>query len=1100
MASEADDLLSELRARGLTVWTEGAKLRYRAPKGLIDAATLERLRVHKDELLSLLDEEIIRPSDGDGLHAASFAQERLWIVEQLAPGTTYNMPAAIRVRGDLEVPAFARALDAVMQRHAPLRTTFEMNGERLQQRVHPAANPMAVEDAQGVTERQMLDLARCEAETPFDLTRGPLLRARLLRRAAREHVLLLTMHHIICDGWSLAILQRELLASYTAFRCGKTPLLEPLSVQYADVAAWQHRQLGSARWQRSLAAWTNRLRGAPAALDLPTDRPRPALQSHRGATFDFDLGDELAAALQQLTRRTGTTLYMVLLAAFAVFLGRHAGQRDVVIGTPVAGRTRPETEPLIGFFVNMLPLRVHFDDDPTFGALLDRVKDECVWAFEHQEVPFEKIVEALNPPRDTSRAPIFQASLSLTSNPPAAFSSADLSFEPMDLAAPVAKYDLSLDVFETPKLRASLEYNADLFEAATIQRLSERFVALLRHAALHPEAATAALEIVGAEEQRQLARAWHGAEASAEPRCLRRIFEERVDEAPDRVALAGTVGLTYLQLDERANQIAHRLRRMGAQRGERIVVHTLQAHAVPAILGVLKAGAAYVPTDPSLPAQRLGTICRESGARIVLTSSDLPSALAADVAVLRVDDPGVCADEPSTRLDIATSPAEAAYVMYTSGSLGTPKGVSVPHRCVASYCLEAIRTYEITRADTVLQFASPAFDASVEEIFGALLAGAGLFVRTPEMLDSIPAFFARCREAGVTVVGLPTALWHQLAAALDGDDIGGGFSARVVIIGGEKAETAAAKKWFAHAGKGTTLFNSYGPTETTVAVTLAKLREGTPNVPIGRPTGGTRIYVLDGEQRPVPFGVTGELYVAGAQVADGYLGQPGLTAERFLPDPFGHGERMYRTGDLGRVLPDGSFEFVGRVDTQVKIRGFRIEPSEVEAALTRHGNVAEAAVLAFDDPGGPRLVAYYVTRSATAVSLDEVREHLLALLPAYMVPSTFVRLASMPLTARGKIDRRALLAPSHPHAVYVGPRTPLEQELCDLFAELLGVERVGIHDNFFELGGHSLLAMKLLTRLGPALGQSLSLRQLFERPTVAQLGALLAVTHVEVDL
>jgi amino acid adenylation domain-containing protein len=1018
----------------------------------------------------------------------SFAQERLWFLDQLEGGSAqYNIPAALRLGGALDVDALERALGEIVRRHESLRTVFrEVDGGAVQVIVPFAGFTLPVDDLSGLHERageEVRRRAREDAARPFDLAGGPLFRAALLRLADEEHVLLLCIHHIVSDGWSAGVLHRELSALYAAFAAGEGDPLPPLPVQYADHAVWQREQLQGAVLDRQVGYWKERLAGAPALLELPVDRPRPAVQSHRGARERFDLPRALLDRLQALGRGEGATLYMVMLGAFQLLLSKYSGSDDVVVGSPIAGRTRREVEELIGFFANTLVLRTDLGGDPTFRALLRRVREGTLGAYEHQEVPFERLVAELQPERSLGHAPLFQVMFILQNADLSGAGLAGLRMAGVDAEVETTRFDLSLTaVPHDGGIRGALEYSTDLFDRSTVRRMLGHLQRVLEQVALDADVRLSRLELLSAEERGLVVEEWNrtSAEYPAD-RCIHELFEAQAARTPDATAIrfAGAA-LTYATLDHAANRLANHLRGRGVRPESRVGICLERGpELVVAILAVLKAGGAYVPLDPAYPAGRLAFMLADSGAPLLLTRLPLPEGLLAEAAGV------VCLDADRARIAAESAQAPAAgvlpgnlaYVIYTSGSTGRPKGVLVPHRGLANVARGHARELGVQAGDRVLQFASPSFDASVFEMVMALATGATLVLGTRESLAPGPDLLRLLQDEGVTVATLPP----SALAVLPPGELP---ALRTLMTAGEACPAELVERW----APARRFFNLYGPTEATIWSATAACTPGGGRPPIGRPVANTSAYVLDARGAPVPIGIPGELYVGGAGVTRGYAGRYALTAERFVPDPFSTegGARLYRTGDRVRWLARGELEFLGRTDAQVKVRGFRIEPGEIEGVLRRSGGVADCVVVAREDvPGETRLVAYVVG----AVEAGALREHLRRALPEYMVPAAFVGLDALPVTANGKLDRNLLPAPDFApaEARYVAPRTPTEAALAEIWAETLRLERVGVTESFFELGGHSLLATRVVSRVREAFGVEVPLRALFEGPTVAEL-------------
>jgi amino acid adenylation domain-containing protein len=1042
----------------------------------------------------------------------SYAQQRLWFIHQLAPDSAaYNMPGALRLTGTLNFAALTRSLDEIVRRHEVLRTSFHNDGGRATQIVSPPAPlPVRVVDLsrlpEAAREVESRRLAGEEARRGFDLEAGPMVRAALLRLGPEEHVLLFTMHHIVSDGWSLDVMTRELAALYEAHARGAASPLQELPIQYADFAVWQREHFAGEALEVHLDYWRRRLAGAPPALELPADRPRPAVPSGRGASCSTHLPGRLVQDLSALGRREGTTLFMTLLAAFDVLLARHTGQRDLVVGTPVAGRNRSELEPLIGFFVNMLPLRTDLSGDPSFTELLARVRETALDAYAHQDAPFEQVVEALQPERDTGRPPIFQVTFALHHAAQKELALPGLTWRPLEFEGATTSYDLELHLWESPAgVRCILSYNDDLFERETAERLLERFARLLAAAAAAPEVPVFDLDLLTEGERHMLA-AWHDTRRDyGSARCLHQLFEERAALTPWAVALvADEETLTYAELDARANRLARHLLALGLE-PEGLVGAYMErsAEMVVALLGILKAGGAYLPLDPSYPRERLAYMLEDAGARLVLTHERLRGLAPGGTAtVVDLDSAREAigrhnASAPSSESAPRATAENLCYVIYTSGSTGRPKGAMVTHGGVVN-CLRAMQELHGLGADDGFVFKTPLnFDPSVWEVFWPLWVGGRVVVARPGgHLD--PEYLAELieRERVTAAYFVPTML---RAFAESGPAVRAAASLRYVSCGGEKMP-AETMRLFSRRFPGVELHHSYGPTETAICSSEwpCDSARGRHRVLIGRPLANMRYHVLDERMRPAPLGALGELYIGGAGVGRGYLGRPGLTAERFVPDPFSNesGARLYRTGDVVRYEADGNVEFVGRVDEQLKLRGYRIEPGEIEAALKSHASVAAAVVLLREVvPGGQQLVAYVAgERPAPA---HELRAHLREQLPDYMMPARFVHLAELPLLPSGKVDRKGLPEPAASEAEMTegsaAPRTPAEDLLAGVFADVLGLERVGVNDNFFELGGHSLLATQLVSRVRALFGVELPLRAVFERPTVGALAEAVAV-------
>jgi amino acid adenylation domain-containing protein len=1042
----------------------------------------------------------------DGALRLSYAQQRLWFIHQLDPRSpAYNVPLAVRLTGHLDVTALSATLTEVVRRHESLRTTFAVHDDQPRQVIHPPAplnlaitdlTDLEAAEREGAAER----LAVEEACLPFDLAGGPLLRLRLLRLSEEQHVLLVTMHHIVSDGWSMGVLVREVGLLYPALCAGAESPLEELALQYADFAVWQREWLSGEVLDQQLSYWREQLAGAPAVLELPSDRVRPAVQSFRGADQPFVISERLTAALKEMTQREGVTLFMTLLAAFKALLYRYTGQADLVVGSPIAGRNFVETEELIGFFVNTLVLRTDLSGDPTFSELVRRVREVALEAYLHQDVPFEKLVEELQPERHTSHSPLYQVMFELQNAPLGGLELPGVNLELMAADNATAKFDLTLNLQEVGDVIAgSLGYSTDLFDAETISRMISHFLTLLENALEHPDRRLSALELMSVEESRLLALSWNNAwndtqSSYPQDRLVHELFELQVERQPKAIAVVCEgEEITYAELNRRAGETARRLQRAGVGT-ETLVGVALERsiEMVVALLGILKAGGAFVTFDLAYPKERLKFLFADTGVRGLLTQPHLLEKLPPFDGEVIFAEKTIGLTGPIGPIKI--DPDQLAYVFYTSGSTGQPKGVLTSHRGIVNYLTFNTQAYELSDADTVLQLASLSFDASVRDILGPLVAGARLVLVNDIDARDPEALLSKMSEQKVTcLLSVVPPLLHALTEAAGRRS----QQLRLILTSGENLLLSECAKARAAFGETLTIVNQYGATECTMsqsfyAVPHAETDIGTSLA--GRPIANAQLYILDDRLNLVPVGVSGEVYIGGVGVARGYLNDPAQTAARFIPSPFSRelGARLYRTGDLARYRSSGDVELLGRIDHQVKLRGLRVELAEIEATLNLHEDVNEAVVLAREDqPGEKRLVAYVVTGQDQARTLRSMRDFLKARLPEYMVPSTFVFLDSLPLTPNGKIDRQALPAPSsaRPELVetFAAAGTPTEEVLAGLWTELLGVEQVGIHDNFFDLGGHSLLATQVISRVRELFHVEIALRQLFETPTVAEL-------------
>lgn len=1119
------ELLTHLRKLNITLSADNGQLIFNGPKGALTVPLRAELSERKAEILKFLKNAAngVTPTQSslprvsrDQNVPLSFAQQRLWFLDQLEPGSAvYNVPGAFRIKGTLDVGILQQSLKEIVKRHEALRTTFSIiEGEPFQVIAPSLSFSLPAFDishfAESNREEEAGRLVAEESKKPFDLRQGPLFRAALIRLGEDDHVLVLTLHHIVSDGWSMAVLYRELSALYEAFKNGDPSPLADLPIQYADFAAWQRNWLRGEVLETQLAYWKKHLGGAPAVLNLPTDRPRPARQSFKGARQSVELSAELTQALKTLSRKEGVTLYMTLLAAFQILLHRYTGQDDIVVGSPIANRNRIEIEGLIGFFVNTLVLRTVVSNNPTFHDLLHRVRETALEAYAHQDLPFEKLVEELRPERDLSRSPLFQVMFVFQNASPRELKFKGLKVSPMRIAGETTKFDLTLSVHEEALgFRVGLQYGTDLFDEETMTRMLAHFQVLLESIVSQPEQHIDELPILTETERHQLL-AWSDTkEDYGTDKCLHQLFEEQVKRTPEAIAVVfEDQELTYGVLNRYADRLAQRLRELGV--GPDVLVGLCVERSVDlviGILGILKAGGAYLPLDPSYPKERLEFMLQDSGAPVIVTQRHISPSIPTRGAVrvcLDAEDLHEFSDDALKKTNFAsdTRPENLAYVIYTSGSTGKPKGVLVTHDNVVRLFRSTQAWFHFTSADVWTLFHSYAFDFSVWEIWGALLNG-GRLVVVPSCTSRSPDEFARLIKASsVTVLNQTPSAFRQLMSQLISSATTDRLALRYVVFGGEALELQSLRPWFDHFGdKQPKLINMYGITETTVHVTYRPIAQAdlksSAGCVIGRPIPDLGVYILDSRQHLQPVGVPGEIYVGGAGIARGYLRRPELTAERFIADPLGRNPqgRLYRSGDLARWLPSGELEYEGRIDHQVKIRGYRIELGEIEAALSNHAQVKEAVVIARQDtPGDKRLVAYVA--ADTKLATQELRRHLTAKLPDYMIPSAFISLEALPLTSNGKVDRAALPPPdqSRPElsSSYVGPRTDIEATLCEIFAVMLRLDKVGIHDNFFDLGGHSLLATQAVSRMREALQKDIPLRNLFEAPTVSELALLVA--------
>ncbi len=1053
---------------------------------------------------------------GDGPIPLSFAQQRLWLSEQLAPSAAYNVAAVLRLDGVIRLEALEHAVSELCRRHESLRTTFVVSDDHpLQVIAPPTPVKVPIVDLQSLAppdrEAEAQRLARCEARQPFDLATGPLLRLSLLRLGTKTHRLLITLHHIVSDGWSTAVFVRELTALYSLAAEGTAARLDEPPLQYADYAVWQRQQLTTERLERQLAYWRQQLAGAPPLLSLPADRARPVSLSSRGSLHRFTWSRSLLDDVRAFSRQEDVTVFMTLLAAFQTLLHRYSGETDVVVGTPVANRSRPEIEGIIGFFVNTLVMRGDLSSDPTFRELLRRTRDVCLSAYSHQDVPLEQVVEALAPARDRAYTPIFQVMFVLQNAPAANIVLPGLEVTVEDGDTGSTAFDLTLSLRESEEgLAGSFEYSTDLFDDATIARMVSHLETLLRDSIGQPGHRISALQLLTAGERDQLLAEWNTSGPVPSVPDVSQQIAGHAARAPSAIAVVcGEEHVTYAALERRAAELAETLRRAGVGPEVRVGVYLERSvELVLGLLAVIKAGGAFVPMDPAYPAARISFMLEDAHTAVIVTTSRLATRLPESrCRVVYVDStnehtPNAAVDACSWRL----RPEQLAYILYTSGSTGRPKGVMVERGVFARYMETARQAYRLDSTDVCLQFASPSFDTSVEEVFACLIAGGRLVLRSDAMMSSVGSFLAQCAAWQVTVLNLPTLYWHEMAASWPPDWRELPSSIRLVIFGGEQAHWPRLAAWQQRALRGVMLLNTYGPTETTVVATMADVSAGGcagGEVPIGRPISHVRTYVLDRHGEPLPVGVPGELYIGGAGVARGYWQRPDLTAERFVPDPFGAdpGSRLYRTGDRARYLADGRLVFLGRSDSQVKVHGHRIELGEVEAELRAHPAVKDVVVVLQHEDTAPWIVAYVVPISGSCATPDALRASLRATLPIHMIPSRFAFLDALPLTAAGKIDRRRLegVAVEASRPADEPPHGPTQEALAAIWTDVLQLQRLSVHDNFFEQGGHSLLAMRVLSRVRAAFGIDLPMARLFEHPTIAGLAQCIDAEEVIVE-
>jgi len=1127
------DWLQELHSKDIRLSCQGDKLRINAPKGAVTPDIQNRLKEQKDALIRLLhQQQTITTAAQDNDHPLSFAQQRLWFVDQLEQNSpAYNMPAALRLRGLLNTVALEASLNEILHRHAVLRTCFHLKDGNPVQHICDdiTLNPQKTDlsdlppDARDTRIQAMID---AESQKPFDLQTGPLIRAQLLICNAEEHVLLLSMHHIVSDGWSIGLLGRELSVLYAAYTQEQPSPLPPLDIQYSDFAHWQNQWMDSPDFIRQRDYWYKRLVDAPHVLDLPCDYSRPTLQTYHGKTHTIRLDGACQAQLHKLARKIGGTVFMPLFGAFALLLKSYSAQNDLVIATPIANRNRSEVEDLIGFFANTLPLRIELEGCTTFSDILGRVQQETLRAYEHQDIPFEKIVDSLNITRDLSRSPLAQVVFVLQNAPRHASGSTTaelegLQMEPIAFETGTVRLDLEVHVWEeSDAMKVEFIYNTDLFAPETIARMADNFQAIIDNICTRPDSKLATLSCLSPAEEQCLLHDWNDT-GQDYPRdlCLHQKIEHYAAQTPDAPALSCyDTTLSYNELNKRANQIAHWLIKQGIKTGDRVgVCLNRDIELIVNLLAILKTGAAYVPIDPAYPRARLKFLIEDSGAALLLSNSEIYKSHA--LADITLNAPCVLLDQKhnliskentkNTLIDV-TSDA-LAYVIYTSGSTGRPKGVQIRHHSVINLLHGVHPRLNVSSNDVWTVFHSYAFDLSVWEIWSPFYSGGHLVVVPVELTQDACAFHDLLLRRQVSVLNQTPSFMRQLMDLPD-FKTGAARSLRVVICGGEALPQDLADPLLELQ---LDLWNFYGPTEATVWSLIKKVDPTPPDkesdavVSIGQPIANTTAYVLDQDLRPVPVGVIGELHLGGDGLAHGYFNREDLNQERFITSPFGEqqGKRLYKTGDLARRLPNGDFAYVARMDTQVKVRGYRIELGEIEQSLAELETIAQAVVIVREDsPADQRLCAYLVASSGMNLpELDQIRAHLKDRLPTYMVPQTFIELDILPLTPNGKIDHKNLPHPDgtiqlSPAGAQAHPRSDVEEQIAQIWREELNLNTVGVEDNFFDVGGYSFLMVKVCNRLRDSFDRDISVIDLFQHPTIAAIAGFLDQAQPEADV
>ncbi|MFN6560834.1 MAG: amino acid adenylation domain-containing protein [Nostoc sp. ChiSLP01] len=1113
-----EEFLSYLDDLDIKLWIDevngsparDVRLRCNAPKGTLMPDIRAELAERKDEIIAFLQKtslastftlEPIRPISRNGTIPLSLNQQRLWFLHQIEEeSTTYNEFFAVSINGLLQISHLEQSLQEIIQRHEVLRTTFpNQNGYPIQAIAPTLAITLPIVDLQTlpkVEQSALIQKLSKEVQRPFDLVHGPLLRVTLVQLEKESYMLLLCMHHIVSDGWSMGVFIQELSSLYQASCAGVPFSLPELPIQYADFAVWQRQCLSGEVLKSQLNYWLSQLHGAPSLLQLPTDRTRPSVQTYQGKTESFTLNRDLTQKLQSLSGKSSTTLFMTLLAAFATLLYRYSGESDILVGTPIANRNRSEIESLIGFFVNTLVLRTRFKDNPSFENLLAQVRETTLKAYEHQYVPFEQVVEALQPQRSLSYPPLFQVMFVLQNTPKSELELPGCTWCELNQESTIARFDLTLTITETDRgLVGSWEYNTDLFDGSTIERMAAHFHNLCSAIVANPEATVGELPLLSEAERHQLLKEWNDtATPATTDKCIHQLFEEQVERTPQSVAVVfENQQLTYQQLNQRANQLAHHLLSLGVEPEVLVGICVERSiEMVVGLLGILKAGGAYVPLDPSYPQERLSYMLTDSQLPILLTQQHLFKQLPQhQTQTICLDEDwqnfaDYSQDNPCTQI----KSDNLAYIIYTSGSTGKPKGTMILHSGMVNYLSWCTKAYNVAEGEGSTVNSSISFDATITSLFSPLLVGL-MVVLLPEKGEIEALKAALCSGTKFSLVKITPAHLKILSHLFASEQVN--IQTQAFIIGGEALSEKVTSFWQKYA-PATRLINEYGPTETVVGCCIYEvgkqsLRGG--DIPIGRPISNTQIYILDSHLQPVPVGVAGELYIGGDGLAKGYLNRPELTQEKFIPNHLcnSKSERLYKTGDRARYSSDGNIEYLGRIDQQVKVRGFRIELGEIEAVLNTHPQIQQAVVIATEDIfDKKRLVAYFVS-SDESLRTNQIREFLKQKLPEYMVPNAFITLDTLPLTPNGKIDRSALPAPdgeiTRSTEAYVKPQTELERMIATIWQNVLQVEKVGLHDSFFDLGGHSLLLINVHSQLREIFNQDISILEMFKYPTVS---------------
>ncbi|EEF63147.1 non-ribosomal peptide synthetase [Pedosphaera parvula] len=1086
----------------------------------------------QNEGVNVTEESSIRRRDNPDDYPLSFSQKRLWFLDQFEPGSHYNDFFHLRIQGPLNVPAFQKSLDEIVRRHEVLRSSFNVSeGEPVQKIAPPNGMELPMIDLTSLPGTVRLEEAtRLAVEhglAPFDLRSGPIMRAKLLRIAAEDHLLLFTLHHIVMDGWSRSVFLSELSRLYQAFASGQLSPLPPLPIQYADFAVWQARQVKEEALLKQLNFWKEQLAGAPALLELPATFPRPAVQSFKGARHPIRIQNQTTEALKALSRKEGCTLFMTLLAVFQTLVLRYTGQTDIVVGSPIANRNRMETEQLIGYFVNTLVLRTNLSGNPTFREVMLRVREVSLAAYANQDMPYDKLVEELRPKRDQSYNPIFQMMFVYQNAPAPHLRAADISISTFEVDCGMAKFDLTFNLAESAEgIDGWIEFATGLFDETTICRLAGHYLALVETILHDPDQRVLVLPMVTGEERRRMLVDWNESGVPyPQDKCLQELFEEQVSNSSEAIAVVcGEEQLNYRELNSRANQLAHYLRESGIRPNDLVGISVERSiEMMVGLLGILKAGGAYVPMDPAYPAERLAFMLADSKARILLTQNGIADKITGMSArILRLDGDWEDVAKHSTENPVkAGTPEDLIYVIFTSGSTGRPKAAGVYHRGFVNLVSWLMTEFDLSAADSAVMASSLSFDLTQKGLFAPLLRGGTLHIPPPGPYD--PGLIASIiREKKATFVNCTPSAFYPVLETGDPKAFEKVSSLRYVLLGGEPISLQRLTPWLDSEHCRAEIDNTYGPTECTDVSAFYRVRKENRYlysfVPIGRPVYNTKLVIVNSEMEICPVGVSGELLIGGVGVGAGYLTDAALTASKFVPNPFPEipGARLYKTGDLARYLPDGNIDYLGRIDHQVKVRGFRIELSEIESILSTHPAIREVVVILHKSErapitdaaqGGnfatpePVLVAYYAFKTGASLEIAEIRRYLMEKLPDYMVPSIFISVEKFSLSPNGKVDRKALPAPERNHAEltpsYAPPRTETERQIAEIWAKALRLERVGVNDSFFELGGHSLLMVQVHAKICQLIKASLPIAKLFQYPTISSLANHLAQPSAE---